>query len=52
MLYLAMFDSSKLQLTRGEKRIIEWIERLKLQKPTNNTPKESIAIAKLMRITV
>lgn len=52
MLYLAMFDLKNIQLTRFEKRILEWVERLKFEKITNNTPKESVAISDLMGINV
>ena len=31
------FDLSKFELTRAEKRILEWFERLKTQQPTNNS---------------
>ena len=49
MIYLGLFDLSKtlLPFTRGEKRIIEWAERLKTEKIGNNTPKESILIHQL-----
>ncbi|MCQ2739744.1 MAG: hypothetical protein MJ237_05905 [bacterium] len=52
MLYLGLFNLNKLPLTRGEKKIIEWVERLKFQSPTNNTPKESIYLAKFIGITL
>lgn len=45
LMYLSLFDLSALPLTRAEKRIIEWKEKLKTQKPTNNTPTESIIIS-------
>ena len=47
MVYLGLFDLSKFELTRQEKRIIEWAERLRKEKPTNNTPLESILLNKL-----
>ena len=47
MVYLGLFDLSKFELTRQEKRIIEWTERLRKEKPTNNTPLESILLNKL-----
>ena len=47
MVYLGLFDLSKFELTRQEKRIIEWTERLRKEKPTNNTPIESILLNKL-----
>ena len=34
-------------LTRQEKRIIEWSKRLRTEKPTNNTPVESLLLNKL-----
>ena len=42
-----MFDLSNFELTRAEKKILDWAERLKTEKPTNNTPYESIIINKL-----
>ena len=48
IIYMAFFDVSKLPLTRSEKNIIEWVNRLKTQTPNNNTPKESIIIRGLM----
>ena len=33
---------------RAEKRIIEWVEKLKYQKPVNNTPNESIIIRRML----
>ena len=49
LVYLSQFDLSKFELTRAEKRILEWADRLKNnEKPTNNTPFESILIQKLM----
>lgn len=47
MVYLGLFDLSKFELTRQEKRIVEWAERLRKEKPTNNTPQESILLNKL-----
>ena len=48
LVYLSQFDLSKFELTRAEKRILEWADRLKNnEKPTNNTPFESILIQKL-----
>lgn len=44
LIYLAFFNLDNLELTRAEKRILEWAERLKSEKPTNNTPQESIII--------
>lgn len=48
LLYLGVFDLSNLPLERAEKRIVEWVERLKTQKPTNNTPFESLLIGKYL----
>ena len=39
-------------LTRAEKRIIEWAERLKTEKQTNNTPIESIIINEIYKEAV
>ena len=47
IIYLSMFDLSNFELTRAEKKILDWAERLKTEKPTNNTPYESIIINKL-----
>lgn len=44
LIYLAFFNLDNLELTRAEKRILEWAERLKSEKPANNTPQESIII--------
>ena len=49
LIYLAQFDLSRLELTRQEKKILEWAERLKTEKPTNNTPFESVLINKLQK---
>ncbi len=42
------FDFEKIYPQKNEKRIIEWVERLKKQKPTHNTPQESIIIRGLL----
>ncbi len=42
--YLGLYDLNNIELTRAEKRILEWTNRLKTEKPTNNTPKESIEL--------
>ena len=47
IVYLGFFDLSKFELTRKEKRILEWFERLKTEEPTNNTPFESILMNKI-----
>ena len=47
IVYLSQFDLSHLELTRYEKKILEWARRLKTDKPTNNTPFESILINKI-----
>ena len=45
IVYLGLFNLENIELTRTEKRIIEWAERLKSgDKPNNNTPPESILI--------
>ena len=41
---MSFFNLENLPLTRQEKRILEWAERLKTEKITNNTPQESIII--------
>lgn len=40
-------DSDSLPFSRKEKRILEWAKRLEEEPSNNNTPKESIIIAKL-----
>lgn len=47
LVYMGLFDLSNLELSRQEKRIVEWAERLKKEKPTNNTPLESLLINEL-----
>ena len=47
LVYLGLFDLSNLELTRAEKKILEWAERLKTEKPSNNTPFESLLIYRL-----
>ena len=47
IIYMSFFNLENLPLTRQEKRIIEWAERLHAEKPSNNTPPESILINKL-----
>lgn len=47
LIYMSFFDLSNLELTRQEKRILEWAKRLETENPTNNTPEESIVIHRL-----
>lgn len=47
LVYLGLFDLSNFELTRQEKRIIEWSKRLRTEKHTNNTPVESLLLNKL-----
>ena len=47
LVYLGLFDLSNLELTKQERRIIEWVERLKTEKANNNTPFESLLIHRL-----
>ncbi len=47
IIYMSFFDLSNLALTKREKSILDWAEKLKTQKTTNNTPKESIVINSL-----
>lgn len=51
IIYYAFLNikDSPIELTRQEKRILEWAEKLKTQQAGNNTPKESILIDKLRR---
>ncbi len=48
LIYMGFFNIENLPLTRLEKNIIDWVERLDTEKPTNNTPKESILIHSLL----
>ena len=48
LIYMSFFDLSELALTRKEKRILEWAEKLDSQNPTNNTPKESLIIHSIL----
>ena len=47
IIYMSFFDLTNLELTRAEKRIIEWAKRLEKETPTNNTPEESKIIHEL-----
>jgi len=47
--YMAFFNLENIELTRAEKRILEWSERLKTEKPTNNTPEDAIILDKIRR---
>lgn len=48
IVYMGLFNLENLELTRAEKKIIEWAERLKHgDSPNNNTPLESILINKI-----
>ena len=47
IIYMSFFDLSNLELTRKEKRILEWAERLKSEQRSNNTPSESVLINKI-----
>ena len=42
------FNIDKIYPQKAEKRIIEWVERLKQQEPANNTPQESIVLRRLL----
>ncbi len=42
LIYMSFFDLSNFELTRAEKRVLEWNDKLKTQSPNNNTPRESI----------
>ena len=44
LIYLSFFDLSNLPLTKKEKNILEWADKLKNNTSNNNTPKESILI--------
>ncbi len=47
LIYLSHFDLSSIPLTRAENKILEWSKRLQREKPTNNTPEESIIISQI-----
>lgn len=49
LIWLSGFDLSNLELTRAEKRILEWANKLEEQDVSNNTPFESILIHKIRR---
>lgn len=49
IIYMSFFNLENLALTKREKRILEWAERLKTESISNNTPKESILINKLVQ---
>lgn len=49
LVYLGFFDLSNLELTRAERRVLEWFDRLKNQAPTNNTPVESILMHRVLK---
>ncbi len=49
IVYMGLFNLENLELTRAEKKILDWAERLKRgDKPNNNTPKESILLNKIL----
>lgn len=49
IVYMGLFNLENLELTRAEKKILDWAERLKHgDKPNNNTPKESILLNKIL----
>ncbi len=50
LLWCAGFDISHLPLTRGEKRILEWVKKLRTQEAGNNTPRESIIISECYNV--
>jgi len=49
IIYLSFFNLKNLPLTKRERNIIEWISKLKTEKSTNNTPKESILIHNILK---
>lgn len=49
LMYMAFFNLENIELTRAEKRILEWAERLKTEKPNNNTPADAVIIDKIRR---
>ena len=51
LVYLSFYNLETLPLTRKEKNILSWSEKLKEQKISNNTPKESIIIFNLKKET-
>ncbi len=51
IIYMTFFNLENLPLTKKEKQILEWADRLNSQKATNNTPKESTLINELIKST-
>ena len=50
LVYLSFFNLSKLELTRPEKRILSWADKLETQSAGNNTPQLSILIYNLRKV--
>ena len=50
LIYLSPYlkESTQLPMSRAEKRILSWVERLKTEKAGNNTPNESIIIRRIL----
>lgn len=49
LVYMSLFNIESLSLTRKEKNILNWAERLKTEHQTKQTPMESILIYKLRK---
>lgn len=47
LIYMSFFNLENIPLTRQEKRILEWADKINTKGITNNTPKESILINRL-----
>jgi len=47
IIYAGFFSLSLLPLTKREQNVLTWAERLKQEKPSNNTPEESLLIHKI-----
>ena len=49
LIYMSFFNLENLPLTKAEKRILEWADKLEKQKVNHNTPNDSIIINEIRR---
>ena len=49
LIYLSFFNLENLPLTKAEKRILDWADKLDTQKANHNTPNDSIIINEIRR---
>lgn len=49
LIYMSFFNLENLPLTKAEKRILEWADKLEQQKINHNTPNDSIIINEIRR---